>query len=217
MKRFLMVSTILSSIGVSSVATADKFSGFHTGIHGGYAVGRFSQSLKAGNDYIKQPTLGGQGITLGLNMGYQQQMNERFLLGLGGDLSYHNAQNKQKNGSNQYAIKQTLIYGLHGKVGFVCKEVLTFMKLGVDFGHFKLTGSAHSKKFEKIKNTHPGLRLGLGMEYGINDRLIVGGEFKHTIYKTKAYKPSQQNQILTETVKVSPSMSGFLLTAKYQF
>lgn len=122
------------------------------------------------------------------------------------------------------AFKQNLSYGVSGKLGYVCNNIMTYVRSGVEFGYFRQSAGRPANKdrnikalYEKLTNTHPGFVVGFGMEYAVNDRFILGGEFKHTLYKSKQYQGSAQKALLKETTSFSPRVSKFLLTAKYKF
>lgn len=235
MLKQLLTTTALVSIGLTAQADQRNWSGFSLGAEGGYMTSRVPNKIKAGTDWQKQTTLGSEGVSLGLKAGGSYHFADRLLAGLDLDLSFVNAQYAEKAGAYKTSYNQHLSYGVSGKLGYVCDKIMTYLKAGVEFGMFRQTASGKVTvtvppvgagrvptqkevgKFEKLGNTHPGFTMGIGMEYAVSDNLILGGEFKHTLYKAKKYVGSNSKNFLKETMELAPRASKFLLTAKYKF
>ena len=224
MLKQLLTTTALVSVGLVAQADQRNWTGFSVGGETGYVVSRVPNKIEAGNTWEKRTTFGSEGMSLGLKAGGAYQFSDRFLVGLDLDLSFLNTRYSEKIGASNHSFKQNLSYGVSGKLGYVCKNIMAYVRSGVEFGYFRHSASTPANKAqnikgvdEKVTHTYPGFVMGLGMEYALNDNFILGGEFKHTLYKTKQYEGSAQNKLLTENLEFSPRVSKFLLTAKYKF
>ena len=231
----LLLTTTMIAAGLSTgdllAKQDDLFTGGYVSARTGYAVGRFKADVQNGNGPWKKDHKNINSAIFGMSLGYQHKFDNNFLTGIELVGNYHDHSKGHSNLQNanlekHYAkMSNEYSYGLDAKAGVVFCKCLAYGKVGVEWANLSHQRSFESRRrvaeafvqgLQSKKNkTHTGLVLGLGMEKKLNDKISIGGEFRHVHYNRKEYKHEGNN--ISGTHKIRPNLTRFLATVNYRF
>lgn len=175
---------------------AYDWSGIYIGLHGG--AGWSDANSHYNDDAYNAPNCGffwgcpvdvdPVGAFAGVQIGWNHVFGNGLLLGVEGDWSYANLTDSGEGpffgglSSTHIDLKVDQLATVQARIGWAMDRWLPFMTVGWGWAHVER--SAFNPQFlgpTAIVDTnwHSGLTLGAGVEYGINDRWSVKGEYRY--------------------------------------
>lgn len=188
---------VVEEIPVVEVAPEWNWSGAYIGLHGGYGWGQTDAEFNepprgdCGPDwwYGCAVQLDPKGAFGGIQGGYQYQFSNNIVLGIEGDWSYASMHEGGESafqwfGNDSYThvdleIKQ--MASVQARLGYAVGRWLPFATVG--WGWAEVERSAYNPDTipdpTSEKNWHDGWTAGAGVEYAIDDKWSVKGEYRY--------------------------------------
>jgi opacity protein-like surface antigen len=222
MNKKVWVAAVLAGVVGGPVLAAAPHAGFSLGANLGYAhvngkLGRTFTAFTA-ND---SSDLGSGAPLAGLFLGYGWVASSPGLY-VGGEIfgQYQNLNSKREDNYNplgfQYTtqVRTTNTFGAVAKLGYLCKDALFFLKLGVASAKWKFEFKDLTPPFTTAttNSRKTGFVAGLGMDFAVARNWAVGGEYTYTTYGSLKLPLTGLGSL---TYK--PKVSTFNLRLKYTF
>lgn len=227
MKKTLLTASlaVLAFSGISQNAEANcrAFNGFNIGLVGGYVT----QSTKLDMNTVPAAAsdssdVGGQGFQGGLLLGWGRVFSGVHHFGVEATAKFSSLDGKKVTTAGpldiSHKVKQTAAYDLSLRYGvLVSQKVLPYIKVGAALGSWKGETSTNLAGSGSKNKTQLGLIVGAGVEFDVGHNFSVGGEYNYTHFKDFTYdvRTAAVPPVVTNTVKVRPSSSAFMLRVKY--
>ncbi|MEJ0013028.1 MAG: outer membrane protein [Bauldia sp.] len=165
------------------------WTGFHVGVHGGYALA--GADAEFANGAVGARDLTPKGGFAGVQVGYDWQFASGLVAGIEGDWSWAGITDTQTGpGAGPPGIismqqQITQLASVRGRLGFSSGRWLPYVTAGVAWG----TGTrTESLAFNGASTqTHVGWTAGIGAEYALTQKWTVRGEYRYTDLGTKNY------------------------------
>ncbi len=227
-KKALLVSVLAVAISHQTLASK-QHSGFSVGLNLGQTSvdGKLSRAFNnpvpiadSGSNF------GDRSTVFGLFLGYGWLPNTSGLY-LGGEvfgqIENLNATRNDRSGLNLVdttKLRSKNVLGAVAKLGYSCKEMLFFGKLGIATRKwdFKYESSA-SRQSGSINSRKTGFLIGLGMDYAISQNLAIGAEYIYTAYGSLKFSAPANAALGAGSVDINykPKVSTINLRLKYTF
>ncbi len=172
------------------------FSGFYVGISGGWAQAEFKDKDSSGS-------LRGNGGLLGLTLGYNYLLTDRFVLGLEGDVSWMSARKKQTvvdQWTGGYSIgtgrvEQTFFATIRPRLGYTFGNWMPYITGGLAIADTKLKYSDASyvgttlvfSEADSVSKTRTGWTIGGGVEVLLTQNLSAKLEYLYADFGSTRY------------------------------
>lgn len=173
------------------------FAGFYVGISGGWGQAEFK-------DKGSSTTHRGNGGLLGVTAGYNYVLNNRFVLGLEGDVSWMNARKKSTDASSGPGFsylgtgqaEQTLFATIRPRVGYTFGNWMPYLTGGLAIADTKLkysdafyvgTTRTYSAS-DSVSKTRTGWTIGGGVEVLLTQNLSAKVEYLYADYGSARYR-----------------------------
>jgi outer membrane immunogenic protein len=168
-----------------------NWGGFYVGGHVGWGRTRFSGTWFGDSNTVGIPSERPSGILGGVQAGYNVPLNNTFLVGFEGDVSFLNWKsdtflNTVSDDGDTLSAKLNLLASLRGRLGITFDRALLYATGGVGYAHGKVTAfdAGGPTTFEDGFSKWGGV-VGGGFEYAFTNNLIGRVEglyyfFKHT-------------------------------------
>ena len=226
MKKNTFLASLLGAIAIGQIhaVSSSPHNGFSVGIKVGYTGinGTLNRNNAGNND---SSDLGAQSPVASVFFGYGYAPNPAGLY-LGAEVfaQFENVKAKRNEFltdvpnpiSGTTTLKTNNTFGLLGKVGYVCKETLINLILGVSTTKFNYQSNLFplSSPINLSSNKRrTGFVTGIGMDYAIARNVSVGGEFLYTFYQQ--LKAVDSTNEFEHSYK--PRASTFNIRLKYTF
>lgn len=228
MKNKFLATALLIAVSHGTVSAAPSaHAGFSVGANIGisHLDNKLNRQFPAALGGKDQSNFGDRKPVFGLFVGYGWAPNSSGLY-LGGELfgQLEKLDAKREDNLSQgllvlhTKLKTSSTFGLAAKAGYVCKDALFFVKLGVATTKWKFELKDDEAVVLPVNNNNKrkaGLLVGLGMDYAIARNWTIGGEYLYTAYKTlKLTSGSGADQ---STMDYKPRVSTFNVRLKYTF
>lgn len=227
-KKLLLAAVLAGTISQQAQAAAPH-SGFSVGVNLGHTSvdGKLNRTFNAAPTITDNSNFGARSPIFGLFLGYGWAAGSPGIY-LGGEVfgQVENVNAKREDFLGNPAVqnlttklqsKNTL--GAVAKIGYVCKEMVFFGKLGVATTRWKLdfangidAAQNLSKNFRKT-----GFVMGLGMDYAIAKNWTVGGEYLYTMYGSLKLAVPETAASVGANFTYKPKVNTFNLRLKYTF
>lgn len=234
MKNIFFASTALATAAFISAASAESaaptFAGPHAGITlgGHHLSGEFSsdEKLNAGGVDNQKVNLGKGGVAGGITVGLNKFFNDKFFGGLEAFGYYASGEGKSTMKANATSYTDSLKakikngFGVDAKLGTLINSTLAFVRVGVDYAAIEIKGEDNATTFKnapKKSKRRAGLRLGLGTETKLNDKVSVGLDYVYTHYGQVKAADKANGATRTTEIKFKPTDHKVLLSLKYYF
>ncbi len=222
MKKILLKSlTSLSLLACTAfadenLATKQSFEGFYIGTGLGYLTSNSQIERKQFTiDRKASSKMSGQAPQISLFAGYGGCVWSSLYAGIEGKFSYTNFKGKYTQDDAtlrtlEYHIRDS--YGLAGRLGWNLKNaVLVYAKAGILSSAMRLKMSENLLQ-DDVKKRRRGIEIGLGADFAVTNKFILGAEFTHTRYQSiHACVPNVAHY------KVEPQTNVLSLRASYKF
>ena len=191
-RKIIGVGIFLASTSLSSVSYAqDAWSGLYAG---GF-VGGGSLTATPYFGSFQNPDVTLSGGLLGLDVGFNTQMNN-IVFGLEGDLALSNA----TGNAGSYNLNMNSLGTLRARAGVAFGEndnTLAYLTGGLAVGNFSRTGSLTGSA------THTGFVVGVGAEHKVSESVSIKAEVDYLSLGTQGYnKPGERIKISGVTAKL---------------
>jgi len=207
--RKIQKLVLISLLSLSAIAFADdtsssgiNWSGYYAGLKGGYGSGH-SPTPK---NYAVDPNDPGpgpgdsldygefssshhRGSFIGGVIGYNYLLPNKFVVGLEADIVKANIDSNfmwnQDTDANSWKSKLTSFGTVRARAGYVLDQWLPFLTGGLAWGRNRLSSTCPDNSCDNLgpttsdKRTHIGWVAGAGLEYGLNKKWSVKGEYLH--------------------------------------
>jgi outer membrane immunogenic protein len=197
-----VVGILLGSTAFSGAAFADGWNGAYLGIQGGYAS-LPSTTLAIGKPVDQDATLSG-GL-VGIDIGFDHQMSNNFVVGVIADWSVSNASGSGLDDQgNPFSLTLNSLGRAQIRAGMsfgAANENLLYIGGGLAFGSVTAPGPEISSS-----NSHVGYVVSAGFEHKISPSLSIKAEASYVDLGKKTYNAG-------ETVK----LGGLLATVGVNF
>lgn len=192
------VAAVLAGWGWVSVTkaqtTESSFSGAYLGITGGYASGKgdfegrlLSDHADSSSDLVSEDgRVDLEGGMIGGIVGYDHQLDGGLVFGLAGDLSWVDAQGNGDidpsslgiSGSD-YSMDTSLDWlgTIRARVGVQAGDALFYGTGGFAIGGLDASLLQEGAKIDSDSNTQVGWVAGAGVNYMVNDNVMLGLEY----------------------------------------
>lgn len=227
-KKILLAVVLAGTIGNQAHA-AHTHSGFSIGATLGYAnvTGSFNRSFVPTGAFATggdTSNIGSSAPLFGAFLGYGWSPNPVGLY-LGGEIfgQFQNLNPKLNNDNGSVVdvrfatqIRTSNTFGAVGKIGYLCKEALFFLKIGLASAKwqfkFQDNGAAPNFGTASTNSRKTGFVAGLGMDYAIAKNWAIGTEYTYT-----AYGAIKLPITTLGTFTYKPRVHAFNVRLKYTF
>lgn len=179
MRRVLMAA--IASLALSSQASAQDWTGFYVGVHGGYGWGSSSTSSddsvwSFGSGRVSADT---DGAFAGATFGYNARI-DRMLVGVELDYSWAGIDGRGVDGSNIATADINRFGSLTGRLGYAFGPTLLYVKGGLGFANVRnyAIDLADTLDETSVKDTQWGFTIGGGMEYKFAKQWSLKAEYQ---------------------------------------
>ncbi len=180
---------------IKAPAKVDYFSGLYVGVHGGWGWSNASSA------YVNPPANCGPGFGVGCavdldpagafvggQLGFNVVTGNGLMIGVEGDYSFASLHDRKVGifgGNSQFGTQVNLdvdkLATIQARLGWVMGQMMPFVTVGYGWAHTQR--SAFNPQFLPVGGTldtrwHQGLTLGAGVEYAINTKWSVKGEYR---------------------------------------
>lgn len=229
MNKKALLAAVLAGIVGGQVQASTPHAGFSIGASLGYANlnGTFTRSFLPASVFATggdKSDVGSGAPLAGLFLGYGWAPHPAGLYVGGevfGQLQNLNPKRNNDNGSLidvRFAtqIRSANTLGAVAKVGYVCKEALFFLKLGVSTAkwrfNFQDNGAAPNFGTASVSPRKTGFVAGLGIDYAIARNWALGAEYTYMAYGTVKLPIDRLG-----TFSYKPRVNTFNVRLKYTF
>ena len=180
-QKILIIASALML--VSSAVTAE-------GLYGGVGLGWSDTQYT----YIEKETgfgnleidYGASGPATSLFGGYRLNLNNDLLLAFEVNVALSSAKGEDKFEDFSFKSEQKAGYGIAALLGSRLGDNLIYGRLGYQMTAYEVTLSEPGFS-ESWKETHGGIRLGLGAELPLNDRVMLRLDWSRTWHSEETY------------------------------
>ncbi|TPI42020.1 porin family protein [Mesorhizobium sp. B3-1-9] len=203
MKTILLATAvILASVGMAPAADINEtlpiaadyyWSGLYAGVHFGYAAGKSNLFISGGGiggTDINAP-VDPDGFIGGIHIGFNQEMANRFVLGVEADIAYSNVEGLTTlaNGGSTI-LKSELQWSGSARLraGYAFDRTLPYITAGVAAAKYEIIGitGTSSGDIPLHDDTHVGWTVGAGVEHAFTDKWIARVEYRYSDFGSKA-------------------------------
>ncbi|MBG1231812.1 outer membrane protein [Aestuariivirga litoralis] len=177
MKKKYMLGLLLGSTAISGVAMADDWSGFYLGAQGGY-LNLPSTTSSASSDAILS------GGLLGIDVGFDHQFSNNFVLGAVGDWSFVNATGNGVRHGDNFALTLRNLGRAQLRAGMAVGEsnnTLIYLGGGLAVANLERGGDYNGS------NTHLGFVVSAGVEHKFTPAVSIKAEASYLGLGNKSY------------------------------
>ncbi|WP_413990130.1 outer membrane protein [Labrys okinawensis] len=200
---------------VAPAAATFSWTGFYAGLHAGAAFNKADTSAGAFDGLGRlDEKLDSTGFVGGVHVGYNQQFDGGFVVGIEGDIDYRNLNKKKAvpgdsfpapgggdvDASAYRKIESDWQGSLRARAGYAIGNILPYLTAGVAFSDEKYTdGQATTgySSFRHENSTVIGWTAGAGVEYAMTDNWLVRGEVRYTDFGSKSFRFSDDDDRTT--------------------
>lgn len=134
--------------------------------------------------YNPYATLDGFGATLGAFAGYDIQIGDQFVLGIGGEVNWSNVSSLEFD-VDDYHVYEDWQAAIQARAGvLVTPSVLLYALVGYSWAGFDASEYWDTSDYTEAKWTGGGVKLGAGVEAQVADSLFIRAEAAVTQYDT---------------------------------
>lgn len=171
-----------------------NWSGYYIGGHVGYAW--VDPDLSAASRALISATYGGvpkpSGIAGGLHAGFDSQMPNNWVLGIGLDVNgfgIDGVSNRVSLGAANLKATVDWDIAIYGRVGYAYNTMLLYALAGIAFDHNKVSGAfvGAAPVPVSIQNWHVGPTVGAGVEVPLVDRWSARLQYRFTWVGKQSY------------------------------
>lgn len=168
-------------VEVSTMDWAGPYIGVHAGFGSGTVNWDFTGAPDSGDEYDID------GWLVGVQAGYNWQMDGGFVLGVEGDLSWSNIGGEDENFPDDEVTRSIDWTGsIRGRAGVAFDSILLYGTAGLAFA------SSSADVFEDSfggsdSATHLGWTAGIGAEVLVTEDVSLRGEYRYTNYGEEDY------------------------------
>lgn len=180
MRRILLAA--IATLALTSQASAQGWTGFYLGGHGGYGWGDSSSGssdtvFSFGSGRISTDTDGG---FAGVTLGYNAQV-ENFVIGLEFDYSWASIDGRGVVGSNVLSADFDGFGSATVRLGYSFGPALLYAKGGLGFAEVRnfATDNADPLDTTSVKDTVTGFTIGGGVEYKFAQAWTFKAEYQY--------------------------------------
>jgi outer membrane immunogenic protein len=233
MNKKVLLSAVLAGAIVGQGQAATPHSGFSIGANLGHTSvdGKLNRSFAIVPPVGDNSNFGARSPVFGLFLGYGWAAGSPGLY-LGGEIfgQIENVNAKREDFINlvgqgfttKLQSKNTL--GAVAKIGYVCKEMLFFGKLGVtttkwqfNFANTPNAGVGVGAQNVSTNSRKTGFLVGIGMDYAIAKNWAIGAEYLYTMYGSLKLSVPANDAAAAGNFNYKPKVSTFNVRLKYTF
>lgn len=236
MKKYMFVLMASAAVATPAMAQDAEWNGPYAGVHIGYGTGTSdTQATLSGNWSIETQALqdhvtGGlspqvkpEGLNYGVQLGYNAQLGESFVLGVEGDFSLLDVDDSLSTGPSAPAsipwlnytfgndIEAKHMYSLRAKAGVAIGKTLIYATGGwawvkSEYGSEIVSSGGYTKE-GRIETTTDGFIIGGGIEQKLGSNVSARLDYSYTEQGDVAYSSAYR----TGSTYVSPAYNeGFV-------
>jgi opacity protein-like surface antigen len=225
-KKILLTAVLAGIFGYQAQAATPPHSGFSVGVNLGHTSvdGKLNRAFAA--PVADNSNLGARSPVLGLFLGYGWAAGSPGVY-LGGEIfgQIENMKAKREDFINlaNFGLTTRLesknTFGAAAKIGYVCKEMVFFGKIGVTTTKWKFNfeNASQTAQNTSINSRKMGFLLGIGMDYAIAKNWTIGGEYIYTMYRSLKLNIPETALAVPATFDYKPKVSTFNLRLKFTF
>lgn len=221
----LSASSLEGALGLDDADTYD-WTGFHAGLHAGtgltsFQMADFSQNGMNPQNYSFGDT---SGYAAGFQMGYDYQLANNVVLGVGGEFSWSNTHKDMViTGIQGGEVDANWFAGVHGRIGYAIGDILIFGKAGyavadMDGKYKRARRIAGELVWSEASDSSrfSGWTAGGGIEYALSDKVTVTGEYSFANLTHGSFETPELNGVAYRW-KGKPRMDQIKLGVNYRF
>lgn len=224
-KKVLLTVVLAGSLSYQAHAAAPH-SGFSAGVNLGHTSvdGKLDRTFTA--PVADNSNLGARSPILGLFLGYGWVASSPGAY-LGGEIfgQVENIKAKREDFINlaDFGLTTKLesknTFGAAAKIGYVCKEMVFFGKIGVTTTKWKFNfeNASQTAQNTSINSRKTGFLLGIGMDYAIAKNWTIGGEYIYTMYRSLKLNIPATLLANAATFNYKPKVNTFNVRLKFTF
>lgn len=152
----------------------------------------------------------GTGLSLGVFAGYDVQVSDMFVLGVGGDINWNNASALEWPSFSGYdeRVHHDWDASIYARAGFLASpDLLIYGLLGYGVGGFD--ASEYWGGYDDAEWTGGGVKVGMGVEAMVADGMFAKGEIAATFYDTHDIEDGGPYWQITPTVVTAKAGIGW--------
>lgn len=179
-----------------------------TGLNVGLGLGANSTSAEISSPGVFSfDGIGAEGLQAGVHIGYDHQINDRWVVGIEAAARHSNAKLDLKVGGVSVAdVEEDYNLSLTGRIGWLpAPNAMIYALAGRTWAEydFSAAGGAISANFN-----HNGWTVGSGVEYAVNDKWTSRLEYRFTQF---------DDETLFGPIESTPSDHSFMTSVSYRF
>lgn len=208
-----LVTTLTGTCALLALTGTAQASPFH-GPYVGGQLGWVGYELDYRADDSRISGLSTSGLTGGVMTGWGTVLNNGLYLGVEFDAQSEDADLTVRIDDAELGVDSKYSYGITGRLGTTVNDsVLLYGLAGYQRTRFdyRLTETEEDMSL-RFKDSTNGARIGVGVEYQMDNRLFMRAEYSYTFYESERYRIEDEF-----TLRLDPDAQRFMLGLGYRF